>query len=143
MMFSAIRIMVFAGLLILSQAIFAEPTLYTQDKPAVIVTADHPQFTIKLISNPTTGYAWFLREYPAYFLEPVSHEFKTANDKKLMGAPGYELWTFQVKANAFKVPQQTVLRLVYTRPWEIADRIQQVVFRVTTVKSASPVQKSM
>ena len=129
-------------LLSLFHVAVAEPVIYTQDKTAITMTASNPQFTIKLISNPTTGYSWFLREYHPYFLEPVSHQFKSAEYKKLIGAPGYELWTFRVKPSAFKVPQQTVIRFIYTRPWENASRVQQVVFRVSTVTSASHLQKS-
>ena len=111
----------------------AEPTVYLQNKPNVVVTADQPTFTIKLASNPTTGYSWFLREYHPTFLTPVRHKFEPASNKALMGAPGFELWTFHVKREAFVVPQQTILRFVYVRPWEAPGRTQQVVFRVSSV----------
>lgn len=105
--------------------------IYTEDKPNVVVSASQPEFIIKLKSNPTTGYAWFLRHYNDILVTPKKHSFQSP-DKKLIGAPGYELWTFSIKPAGFVVPQQTVLRFVYARPWQGADSASQVVFRVTT-----------
>ncbi len=107
-------------------------SVYTEDKTAVIVTADKTEFVIKLKSNPTTGYSWFLRDYDADMLEPVSHVFEAPANKKLMGAPGYQLWTFRAKSEAFIVPQETMIRFVYIRPWEAVDGSKQVVFSVVT-----------
>jgi inhibitor of cysteine peptidase len=105
--------------------------VYTQDKLAVIVTSAQPQFIVKLKSNPTTGYGWFLRDYNSALLEPVSHGYEAATDKKLMGAPGFEIWTFRVKPSAFVVPQQSMVRFVYTRPWEAGETGMQLMFKVT------------
>ena len=117
----------------ISRIAVAEPAVYLQNKPNVVITADQPTFTIKLASNPTTGYSWFLREYHPTFLTPVRHQFEPASNRALMGAPGFELWTFRVKREAFVVPQQTILRFVYIRPWETPGRTQQIVFRVSSV----------
>ena len=106
---------------------------YLQDKPAIMVESESPVFIIKLKSNPTTGYSWFLREYHSNVLEPVKHEFEAVTDKKLVGAPGYELWTFRVKPEGFVVPQQSVIRFVYLRPWDAAETPTQVLFKVTTM----------
>lgn len=123
------------GLLIISNITFAQTksNVYDESKLAVTVSAGKPTFIIKLKSNPTTGYSWFLREYHPTFLVPIRHKFETPTDKNLMGAPGYEVWTFRVKPEAFVVPQQTLIRLVYVRPWETPGRTQQVVFRVSSV----------
>ena len=109
----------------------AEKYTYTEDKQNIIVTADHPEFSLKLKSNPTTGYAWLLREYDANLIVPVKHHFQKPS-QTLMGAPGFELWTFKVKPEGFIVPQQTTIRLLYARPWQGADNATQLVFRVTT-----------
>lgn len=106
--------------------------VYTEDKLSIMVQDKQPEFTIKLKSNPTTGYSWFLRSYDSNVLSPVKHHFVAATDKHLVGAPGYELWTFRVKSAGFVVPQQTLIRFVYVRPWEVSDRATQYVFRVTT-----------
>jgi inhibitor of cysteine peptidase len=106
--------------------------VYTETKSAFTVTAAQPTFILNLKSNPTTGFSWFLRDYNANLIEAVKHEFAANPDKKLMGAPGYESWTFKVKPAAFKVPQQTIIRLVYARPWEPAETSTQQIFKVTT-----------
>lgn len=128
--------------LLLATSSFAAPTppkdVYGEDKTAVMVPSDHPQVVIQLKSNPTTGYSWFLREYDGNLITPVKHAFEPNSNRKLMGAPGYETWTFHVKPAGFKVPQQTTLRFVYTRPWEDSNQAKQVTYRISTV----PVQTS-
>lgn len=108
------------------------PPIYTEEKPVVLVTTQQTQFVIKLKSNPTTGYSWFLRDHDADLIEPVAHRFLAPTDKKLMGAPGFEYWTFKVKPEAFKVPYVTNIRMVYSRPWEDSNHATQVVFKVST-----------
>lgn len=109
----------------------ATTPIYTQEKPNIVVTADAPLFTLKLESNPTTGYTWFLQEYDASLIQPVSHHYEQG-DKKLIGSPGYELWTFKVKPAGFIVPHRTSLRFLYARGWEGADNSTQAVFRIST-----------
>jgi inhibitor of cysteine peptidase len=111
----------------------AKDNVYTESKTAIGISSDQPEFTIKLKSNPTTGFSWFLREYNPALIESVSHEFQAPTDKKLMGAPGYELWKFKAKPAAFTVPQQTMIKLVYARPWESAESSTQQIFKVTTI----------
>jgi inhibitor of cysteine peptidase len=108
-------------------------TIYSEDKQNILVTGGQREFTLKLKSNPTTGYSWFLREYDSQLLTPVKHRFQKPTDEKLMGAPGYEFWTFRVKPAGFVVPQQTILRMVYTRPWQGSDGSTQIVFRLSTL----------
>ncbi|EKD73353.1 MAG: hypothetical protein ACD_45C00348G0002 [uncultured bacterium] len=122
-----------AVLLLFFHSVFAANanSVYTEDKLAVMVLANHPEFIIKLKSNPTTGYSWFLRSYDANLIQPVKHVFEPPADKKLMGASGYDVWTFRIKPAGFVVPQQTVMRFVYARPWTVADDAQQLVFTVT------------
>lgn len=106
-------------------------TIYTEDEPNVVVDAKHPEFTIKLKSNPTTGYTWFLREYDMNFIIPIKHYFQKPEKKEALGAPGFEFWTFRVKPAGFIVPQQTLIRFNYARPWERADNPTQTAFLVT------------
>lgn len=111
------------------------PQIFTEAKNNIAITSKNPIFYIKLKSNPTTGYSWFLREYDSQLLAPIAHQFQKNDDKKLaMGAPGTEMWTFKVKPKAFIVPQQTVLRFVYMRPWQDNDNSKQMLFRVTIRK---------
>lgn len=108
------------------------PNTYTEDKLAVTVTPDKPTFFIQLKSNPTTGFMWYLRSYDATVLQPVKHAFVAPENKKLIGAPGFEVWTFRVKPAGFAVPMQTQVRFVYGRAWEADGQAKQVVFQVTT-----------
>lgn len=121
---------------LLSSATFAatnQATTYTEDNVSVQASPAQPIFVIKLKSNPTTGYSWFLREYDARFIKPMKHAYQAPqNPKNLMGASGYELWTFSVTPAAFKVPHQTIVRFVYARPWQSLDQAKHLAFRVTT-----------
>ncbi|EKD55322.1 MAG: hypothetical protein ACD_60C00015G0030 [uncultured bacterium] len=115
-------------------AVESVSTSYTEKNLAFTVSENNPQFTIKLTSNPTTGYRWFLRNYDANLIQPVKHAFLAADNKKLIGAPGYEVWRFKVKPAGFSVPQQTIIRFVYARPFEMNDDAKQLVFNVTTTQ---------
>jgi len=127
-------------LFLVSITAYAEDIVtYTQDKPIVMVTSENQEFIIKLKSNPTTGYSWFLRDYSTNLIEPVKHEFVPPINK-LVGAPGFELWTFRARPDAFIVPQQTSIRFVYARPWEASETTTQAIFKVTTQQArANPV----
>jgi inhibitor of cysteine peptidase len=119
-------------MLSLSSFSYAE-NMATQEKPVVMVTANKPQFDIRLRSNPTTGYSWFLKKYNANLIEPVKHVFEAPQNKKLIGAPGYEVWTFRVKPAGFVVPHQTTIHFIYARPWEAVGSSTDVVFKVMTI----------
>ncbi|HLB43041.1 MAG TPA: protease inhibitor I42 family protein [Gammaproteobacteria bacterium] len=130
-----------ATLFLLNTTIFASEVrntlieksdFYTENNLNIIITKDHPEFILKLKSNPTTGYSWFLREYSRNLIKPIKHRFQAAT-QKLIGASGYEWWTFSVQPVGFVVPQHTTIRMIYARPWQGADRATQVVFRVTTI----------
>lgn len=126
--------MVLALIIVLnfSLAYAAEIPTYTEAKTAFIVSADQDEFIIKLKSNPTTGYSWFLRDYDGALIQPLKHKYIASTDRKLMGASGYELWTFKVKPAGFNVPKITSLRFTYARPWESEDNANQMTFRITT-----------
>ncbi len=121
-----------------SVAIYAEeashgnPAVYTKDKLAIVVRPEHPEFVIRLESNRTTGYSWFLRAHDRNLIKTVKHVYEAPENKKLMGAPGYEVWTFRMKPEAFSVPQQTIIRFIYVRPWEASSSATQLAYKVTT-----------
>lgn len=108
--------------------------IYTQENSNIAVTPQQPTFTIKLKSNPSTGYSWFLREYDSNLITPIKRSYQRPEPvaTNLIGAPGFELWTFKVKPNAFLVPQHTTIRMIYARPWEGTESSTQVVFRIST-----------
>ena len=110
----------------------ANANAYTEDKINISVTIAQPEFVIKLKSNPTTGYSWFLREYNSELISPVKHYFQAETNNKLIGAPGYEIWLFKAKPAAFNVPQISSIRFIYARPWMSSDSSTQVVFHLST-----------
>lgn len=111
----------------------SDSSIYGEDKPNLVITNKNPTFSLRLKSNPSTGYQWFLREYDADLIQPVSQHY-VPGDANLIGTPGYDIWTFKVKPAAFSVPQQTVIRLIYARAWQGAEGSTQIVFRVSTQK---------
>lgn len=136
MLVKLMKLIVFLLLIMLNQATIASDTnssFYSEEKRNIAVLSTHPEFIIQLKSNPTTGYSWYLRDYDGNILSPVKHVFVKPNSQ-LMGAPGYERWTFKVKPAGFIVPQQTTLRFIYTRPWQAGENATQLVFHVSTSK---------
>lgn len=106
--------------------------VYTDEKPNVVVAPAQNTFIIKLKSNPTTGYGWYLRGYDNDIVQPVKHRYEVAADKNLIGSGGFEYWTFSIKKAGFVVPQQTTIQLVYARPWQGTEGSSQVAFQVST-----------
>ncbi|KPJ68204.1 MAG: hypothetical protein AMJ43_01540 [Coxiella sp. DG_40] len=99
------------------------------DKP-IMINKSSAIFSIVLESNPTTGYSWFLVKYDSNLIMPVSQKYYPSNTK-LIGAGGYEKWTFQVKPMGFVVPRVISIQLVYTRPWDLED-YKPVTFKVVS-----------
>lgn len=101
-------------------AIAAQPTnnvVFSSPNTPIKVQANQTEFTLTLQSNPSTGYSWFLTEYDNQLITSVSHQF-IAPDSKLIGAPGYEIWTFKLTPTAFVVSQSTTVVMEYARPWD-------------------------
>lgn len=101
----------------------ASPTLdaqpYSTTQNAIVVYRNAPEFSIKLKSNPSTGYQWYLMDYPHHSIDPMSHQFYPSQSKRV-GEPGYEIWVFKVLPGAFNVPEMIKLSLIYARPFEIS-----------------------
>jgi len=70
---------------------------------------------IKLESNPSTGYSWFLSDnVDEAIVSVTSPEFmESKKDKELVGAGGYEIFTIKAIAKG-----KTDIILNYERPWE-------------------------
>jgi len=99
-----------------------------------ILSMDKRDFKITLDSNPTTGYRWFLVGYNQQFIEPLSHGFEKpskADKKAMLGAPGFEVWYFRVRKEAFTVPHMFNIEFVYKRPWEKRS-VKRVSYSVVT-----------
>jgi len=70
---------------------------------------------IRLESNPTTGYSWILSDKIDNTIVSITGpEFiQSKKDKELVGAGGYEIFTFKAISKG-----KTSIILNYERPWE-------------------------
>ncbi|GJM07237.1 MAG: hypothetical protein DHS20C10_09710 [marine bacterium B5-7] len=101
----------------------------------IVLAPKHAEFALQMKSNPTTGYSWYLAGYDNNLLTLVKHQF-VAPGKKLMGAPGQELWIFRASPQFFVAPQITELHLVYQRPWEKEDAAKDETVKISSQTDA-------
>ncbi len=119
-----------------------EKSVLTDPNKVVLVSKKSRTFSINLRSNPTTGYSWVLVDnYDQELIKPVSHKFH-APDSKLIGAPGYETFTFKIDNDGFRVPQKTQITFQYVRPWVVMGNSQKMKFTIITRESALPQPKT-
>lgn len=97
-----------------------EPIIFNSPAQKIVVSQRLPIFTITLKSNPTTGYSWnWIRTKEATnMFTLISHHFFPPQNKHLVGAPGYEIWTFKAKKTGYRVAQVAHIKMEYARPWE-------------------------
>jgi inhibitor of cysteine peptidase len=116
--------------------------VYTDQQAPIVVQSDYPVFSIRLRSNPTTGYQWRIVEYNRRLLILAAHHFmQTTRTNQLIGAPGEEQWTFQVTPAAFKKSQETTIRLTYARPWEKGGNHMDATFHIQIRPMVKPAVK--
>jgi len=95
----------------------ATQPIFTSNKKPLLISQKQPTFTITLQSNPTTGFSWQLKSYSKNLINFIGHQYYPPKNKKLLGAPGYETWTFEAKKADYAVNQVGHIRLDYARPW--------------------------
>ncbi len=84
------------------------------------------EFTIKMVSNPSTGYTWSVSDsYDKNIVEKVSNTFK-ASDSGMSGAPGEDSWVFKGVGKG-----STKLEFKYARSWEASSSDKNKTFSVT------------
>lgn len=73
---------------------------------------DGERFRLKLDSNPTTGYRWFiLPGWNDRFIDLIEDEYKSdANPLGMVGVGGTQIYTFKARAAG-----KTDLKLIYAR----------------------------
>jgi inhibitor of cysteine peptidase len=69
------------------------------------------EFTIRLKSNPTTGYRW-KAEFDKHYLK-LTHDTYYKSDNKLLGSGGTQTFTFE----PIKIGE-TAINFYYQREWE-------------------------
>lgn len=109
--------------------------VFTDSTKAIQVVRSSPTVTLKLKSNPSTGYSWFLVQYDQSVMTPISRKF-FPGAKEMPGAPGYEIWRFSVNRHAFFVPQITHLTLKYLRPWVVPTNGRKLTFTIAIQEMA-------
>lgn len=120
------------GLLILTgfMAAYSQGTTNMSDKeeylnPGEPIKVKAGQiFTIRMESNPTTGYGWQLSKALDNNIILVTNAF-IPPDSKLMCAGGHEVWTFKAIEQG-----QTEISIKYVRPWEKDQPTRTNVFTV-------------
>lgn len=91
----------------------------TDINKTVVVAPGQDTITLRLASNRTTGYAWYLAGVDNHLIEPVSNSYEHPTGKGLVGEPGVSVWTFKVDTGDIKVPTYTTIKMIYARPWEV------------------------
>lgn len=89
-----------------------EKNIYTE-KDSIIQVMVKMEFSIILVSNPTTGYSWsFTVPLDDKVITLTGDEFLPPDNLR-KGAPGKQLWTFRAVGEG-----ETTISLEYVRPWE-------------------------
>ena len=70
------------------------------------------KITVKLCSNPTTGFQWQYTMTPDDIVAEEDHDFEEP-EGDLTGAPGMEVWTFEAVENG-----TTEIYMEYSQPWQ-------------------------
>ena len=94
------------------------------------------EFSVRLTTNATTGYQWFLQAYDSEFVRPLNQRHEPAKSK-LEGASGSDVWRFRLRKRAFIVPMMLHLRWEYRRPWEV-NEVKRKALTVLTLPTLSP-----
>ncbi len=75
-------------------------------------------FAVKLSANPTTGYQWFLTQYPSKAVHFIGYHYEiNPAPKGMVGVPGYSYFTFSTEPDFQVGPQEVTLEFVYQQPW--------------------------
>ena len=70
------------------------------------------KITVKLCSNPTTGFQWDYETTVENVLKEEDHDFEEP-EEDVVGAAGIEVWTFEAVEKG-----ATEVRMEYSRQWE-------------------------
>ncbi len=94
--------------------------LFAENNNIVQATNSKPNFLIKIKSNPSTGYKWYIKDYDRNLLYLTKHDYVAPKKEGgLVGAAGEEQWGFRLAPGANNASYVTEVTLVYMRPWDI------------------------
>lgn len=95
----------------------AAPTPLTNLNKPICLYGEQRQFTIALKANATTGFSWQLEAYDHRLLHLLWRDYQRPQTQ-LMGAPGIQLFRFQLNAGVATQKLDGTIHLSYRRPWE-------------------------
>ncbi|TET09736.1 MAG: proteinase inhibitor [Actinobacteria bacterium] len=127
---SVVLVITLLIILLCSCKSIAELTLDDKGKSFELEKGD--RINIKLESNPTTGYEWILGgETDTSVVSLFDSKFvQTEKEEELVGAGGYEIFTFKAENSG-----QTEIILTYKRSWEEEELKEEFLFKINiTVK---------
>ena len=93
---------------------------FTSDNDIVsdITIGRGASLTVRLGSNPSTGYSWGEAEISDVdIITQVSREFVGPEDTEVVGAPGTDVWVFNAAGEG-----SAIIKFVYERPWEAGEQ---------------------
>lgn len=91
-----------------------DKTLINSDNTSNVTLKVDDTLTVKLASNPSTGYSWHVMANDEKVLQQVGEpQFDIGNETPIPGAGGTQMFTFNAIGKG-----TTKLTLVYVRPWE-------------------------
>ncbi|MBA7509838.1 hypothetical protein ES705_01810 [subsurface metagenome] len=127
---SVVLVITLLIILLCSCKSIAELTFDNKGKSFELEKGD--RINIKLESNPTTGYEWILGgETDTSVVSLFDSKFvQTEKEEELVGAGGYEIFTFKAENSG-----QTEIILTYKRSWEEEELKEEFLFKINiTVK---------
>jgi len=87
------------------------------------------KITVKLCSNPTTGFQWKYEIIGNIVLKEEDYDFEEAEEEGLIGAAGREVWTFEAIEKG-----TTEVRMEYSRAWEGGEQAEWTYTMIVTVE---------
>jgi predicted secreted protein len=88
---------------------------------------------VALPENPSTGYRWYLVDYPDVAIASIKYHYQAA-DEAIPGAQGEGHFVVTLNKGAFDVPMRLAVTLTQARPWEIDKASVQTIYLVTAAK---------
>lgn len=103
-----------------SKLVSAAPTMpvYRDAKKPILLKPGQTEFKIILPANPTTGYAWFTKDF-SHSIVQLEKQIFIPPDEQIPGRGGEEEWDFSVDPDAFKARYVGFIKLLYAQPWEM------------------------
>ena len=116
-----------------SSMVTAESEPFSDPAKAITVKAEDPRFRIRLASNPTTGYRWYLKPWSTPWLKVINQTY-TPGDSGSLGSSGSQTWEFELSAQAFNASFLLPIEFISLRSWDLKDlsAAKSTVFYVST-----------